>query len=86
MIEQQSDYFLVAVFGVGLFDRSWLLRGFNDAPMDAVPEPDFYIEFIEELTNHQLTVIEQLLDLPVDGILCADHWGYQHGVLLGPER
>jgi uroporphyrinogen decarboxylase len=29
---------------------------------------------------------ERLLDLPVDGPMFGDDWGYQRSVLLGPER
>jgi uroporphyrinogen decarboxylase len=85
-IEKQGDYFLVAMFGVGVFDRSWWLRGFTEALMDAVAEPDFYAELIEQLADHQLTIIEQLVELSVDGIMFLDDWGYQSGILLGPER
>jgi uroporphyrinogen decarboxylase len=85
-IEQQAGYFLVAMFGVGVFDRSWWLRGFTEALMDAVAEPDFYAELIEQLADHQLAIVEQLVELPVDGIMFLDDWGYQRGILLGPER
>jgi uroporphyrinogen decarboxylase len=85
-IEQHQDCFLVAEFGIGLFERSWALRGFENALMDVVAHPDFYEELIERLTNHQAEIITRLLELPVDGILFADDWGYQQGVLIGAER
>jgi uroporphyrinogen decarboxylase len=85
-IEQEKDYFLVAGFGFGLFERTWALRGFDEAMMDAAGNPGFYDELVEAVTNHQLDIIERLLELPVDGIMFSDDWGYQNGVLLGPER
>lgn len=85
-IEEQKDHFLVIGFGVGLFERSWALRGFEDAMMDTVVNPGFYEELIERLTDHQMEIVERLLALPVDGILFADDWGYQQGVLIGAER
>ena len=85
-IEQQKDHFLVASLGFGLFERTWTLRGFNEALIDAAANPDFYDELVEQVTDHQLTIIERLLELPVDGIMFSDDWGYQRGVLLGPER
>jgi uroporphyrinogen decarboxylase len=84
--QEWKDHFLVAGFGFGLFERTWTLRGFNEALMDAAIDPDFYDELVEQVTDHQLTVIERLLELPVDGIMFSDDWGYQQGVLLGPER
>ncbi len=85
-IEMHRDHFLVASFGFGLFERTWTLRGFNEALMDAAGDPDFYDELVEQVADHQLTIIERLLELPVDGIMFSDDWGYQQGVLLGPER
>lgn len=76
-IEQQRDYFLVAGFGFGLFERTWALRGFNEALMDAAADPGFYDDLVEAIAEHQLEVIEQLLQLPVDGIMFSDDWGYQ---------
>ena len=85
-IEEQKDRFLVIGFGTGLFERSWALRGFEDALMDIVAHPGFYEEFIERLTDHQMEIVERLLKLPVDGILFADDWGYQQGVLIGAKH
>jgi uroporphyrinogen decarboxylase len=77
---------MVAGFGFGLFERTWALRGFNNALMDAAGDPDFYDELVERVTEHQMQILDHLLDLPVDGIMFSDDWGYQRGVLLGPER
>ena len=85
-IEQQRGHFLVIDFGAGLFERSWGLRGLENALMDTVAHPDFYEELIERLTDHQMEIVGRLLELPVDGILFADDWGYQQGVLVGAER
>ncbi|NIV34874.1 MAG: hypothetical protein GWN58_37090 [Anaerolineae bacterium] len=85
-IERQKDRFLVIGFGTGLFERSWGLRGFENALIDVVVHPDFYEELIERLTDHQMEIVERLLALPVDGILFSDDWGYQQGVLVGAER
>jgi len=85
-IKRQEDHFLVIGFGTGLFERSWGLRGFEETMMDIVVHPDFYEELIERLTDHQMEIVERLLEFPVDGILFADDWGYQQGVLIGAER
>jgi len=84
--DEMRDYFLVAGIGFGLFERTWALRGFTEALADAAAEPEFYDALVEAIANHQMQVIEQLLELPIDGIMFSDDWGYQHGVLLGPKR
>lgn len=85
-IAAQQGYFLVTGFGFGLFERTWTLRGFDGALMDAAGDPDFYDELVERCAEHQMAVMERLLALPVDGIMFSDDWGYQRGVLLGVER
>jgi uroporphyrinogen decarboxylase len=85
-IEQHKNHFVVIGFGFGLWERAWALRGFDNALMDTAAEPAFFEELIEQIANHQLQIVERLLELPVDGIMFSDDWGYQRGVLIGPER
>jgi len=85
-ILDSPDHFWVVGFGFGLFERTWTLRGFNEALMDAAGDPGYYAALTERVAEHQLEIIEHLLTLPVDGIMFSDDWGYQQGVLLGPER
>ncbi|MBI4786403.1 MAG: hypothetical protein HY782_05085 [Chloroflexi bacterium] len=85
-IAQHPDHFIVMGFGLGLWERTWALRGFEQALMDAAAEPDAFEELIEQVANHQLAIIARLAELPIDGIMFADDWGYQQGVLLGPAR
>ena len=85
-IREQNDHFLVCFFGFGLFERSWTLRGFEDAMMDMVANPEFYDELIGRIADHQCAIMERVLELPIDGIMFSDDWGYQQGLLMGAER
>ena len=84
-IQSFPDHFLAARLGLGLFERSWALRGFEEVLIDSASNPGFYAELLEMLTEHQLALVDELLQLPVDGILFSDDWGYQQGMLLSPE-
>jgi uroporphyrinogen decarboxylase len=85
-IQKYSDHFVVIGFGFGLWERTFTLRGFEDALLDAAGNPGFFDELIGQVAAHQMEIVEHLLELPVDGILFSDDWGYQDGVLLGPDR
>jgi len=85
-IAKLKNYFVVAGFGFGLFERTWAIRGFENVLMDSIAEPKFYQELVERVTALQIEVVEELLTLPVDGIMFSDDWGDQRDVLLGPER
>ena len=85
-IQREKDRFLVAAYGFGLFERSWVLRGFENVLMDVVVNTDFYEELLDKLLDHQMEILDRLLKLPVDGIWFFDDWGFQQGVLIGPDR
>ncbi len=42
--DKYKDSFLIGHLGWGLFERSWNLRGFENALVDAATQPDFYEE------------------------------------------
>lgn len=85
-VEQNKHRFTVVGFSSGLWERAWAMRGFDNALMDVAAAPDFFAELIEQIADHQLKIVERLGELPVDGIMFGDDWGYQRGVLIGPER
>ncbi|MGI6381575.1 MAG: uroporphyrinogen decarboxylase family protein [Anaerolineae bacterium] len=85
-IAQEPDRFWVAGLGFGLFERTWCLRGFENALADAAADPAFYAELVEAVAAHHAAILAKLMELPLDGIKFSDDWGYQQGVLLGPER
>ena len=76
----------MAAYGFGLFERSWVLRGFENVLMDVVVNADFYEELLDKLLDHQMEILDRLLKLPVDGIWFFDDWGFQQGVLIGADR
>ena len=84
--EEKADSFLVGDLGWGLFERSWTLRGFENALIDAAVNEDFYAEMLDRLVALYLAFVDYTADLPVDAIMFGDDWGDQRGVILGPDR
>jgi len=85
-IAATPESFHIGHLGWGLFERSWNLRGFENALMDTIAEPDFYAEVLDKLTELYLQFVAYTVDLPIDGILFGDDWGDQRGVIIGAER
>ncbi len=86
LIDEKKDHFLVTSIGFGLFERSWNMRGFENALMDSVANPDFYQELIERIFEQQMMLLDRLLTLPLDGILLGDDFAHQNGIMIGVER
>jgi uroporphyrinogen decarboxylase len=82
---QQRGQFVVVSTGFGLFERSWTLRGFENALTDMLLHPTFYHELLDGILEIHLQLIERLVKLPIDGILLSDDWGEQRGVIMGPR-
>ncbi|MEW5816614.1 MAG: uroporphyrinogen decarboxylase family protein [Spirochaetota bacterium] len=86
ILNNSTDAFTAAGFDFGLFERSWTLRGFENGLMDSVAEPAFFRQLIDRIFTQQMEILEELVTLPIDGIMFSDDWGGQQGILLGPER
>lgn len=83
---EKADSFQIIHIGWGLFEHSWRIRGFENAMMDAITEPEFYAALLDRLTDLFLAFVDVWTDVPADAIMFGDDWGFQQGVLLGPER
>jgi uroporphyrinogen decarboxylase len=86
IIAEKSDRFVVGLFYFGLFERSWMLRGFENVLVDSILNQAFYEELLDRILEMQLRLVDQLLELPIDGVYLGDDWGDQRGVILGPDR
>jgi len=86
IIEGNRDKFILGQIHFGPFERSWMLRGFENVLMDSILHPAFYEDLLDRIVELQLPLIDKLCQLPIDGVFFGDDWGDQRGVILGPER
>lgn len=78
--------FLFGKLGMALFERAWSIRGMEQLLRDMVVRPDFVEELLDRiLYEWNLPIIDQQLDLGVDGFYFADDWGSTMGLLFSPE-
>ncbi len=82
----RAGKFVMAVVSYGLFERSWIMRGFENVLMDMALQPAFVEELLDGITEFLLGAIERFVQLPLDGIQTGDDWGHQRGLIMGKER
>lgn len=82
---KKNGQFIVATTGLGLFERSWAMRGFENALTDMLLNPDFYHALLDEILNIQIEYIQRLGSLAIDAVLLSDDWGDQRSVIMGPR-
>lgn len=78
--------FTMMGFGFGLFEKTWALRGFENALLDIAAEPAFYADLVATIAEHQQAIIGRLLQTRIDGVYFSDDWGDQRGVIIGADR
>ena len=69
-----------------MWETYWGIRGFENALMDCVSEPDFFAELLDHLTDLYLDQLELFADIPADAFMFGDDWGDQRGTMIGPQR
>jgi uroporphyrinogen decarboxylase len=77
--------FIFGKLGMALFERAWSIRGMTELLMDLVIRP----EFVEDLLDHilhewNLPIVDQQLEIGVDGFYFADDWGSKTGMIFSP--
>ncbi len=86
LIEQKKNNKLVILqVSYGLFECSWMMRGFEHLFTDLLLHPDFCHGLYDLLLERHLELVDALLELDCDGIIFVDDYGDQRNVIIGPE-
>ena len=84
--ETYPNSFTLINMGWGLWESYWGIRGFENAMMDCVAEPDFFEEVMDRLTDLYLAQVAMCADIEADALMVGDDWGDQRDVMMGPDR
>ncbi len=92
IIEKNSKYFhnktnyaIVYHSGASIFERSWMLRGFNEFIIDLIKNPkfackimDIIMDFYEKILNETLIIIGKYIDI----VTITDDLSFQQGPII----
>ncbi|WP_369017575.1 uroporphyrinogen decarboxylase family protein [Thermatribacter velox] len=84
-VEKNRNKFLLLRQTYTLFERAWSLRGMENLLSDMVMNPDFVEDLLDHINYFNLRVIDQALDMGLDGVHFGDDWGWQQGLIMGPH-
>ncbi|MBN1351439.1 hypothetical protein JXJ21_18625 [candidate division KSB1 bacterium] len=68
-----------------LFERLWMLRGFENMLMDPFLFPKEWSRLRDSIVEFNLCIIDQWVQRGVHGIFFSDDWGSQNGLLIHPD-
>lgn len=82
-----SDRIRLCGFAMGLFERSWFLRGFENVMMDMVQNPGFVEDLLDGILDIHLRVMELIAErIPIDAYFGGDDVSDQRGIMMGIKR
>jgi uroporphyrinogen decarboxylase len=84
-LETRGDRYVQSMVWFTIFERLWLLRGFENALMDPYLEAANFTRLRDMIVEIDLAMIDQWLERDVDGIFFSDDWGTQDTLLMNPD-
>ena len=84
-LKQRGDCYVQAVVWFTLFERLWMLRGFNNMLMDPYIDEEDFSRLRDRIVEYNLVIIDQWVRRGVDAVFFSDDWGCQRGLLMNPD-
>jgi uroporphyrinogen decarboxylase len=84
LLKNRGDRYTLAHVELTLFERMWLLRGFENALVDPYLEPGQFARLRDKILEFDLAMIDEWLKRGVDGFFFTDDWGSQQSLLIRP--
>jgi len=82
----RSQYLVQGFVEMGLFERSYLLLGMEEALMAYVTEPEKMFDLLSTLADYKIELISRFHEtVQLDMVWYGDDWGTQDGLFLSPE-
>ena len=85
LIDSNEDRFVVAGFGMSLWERAYILVGMEKLMIALLDNERFADMLFDRILEWNLRVIEKFCSFDADAIIFGDDFGQQHGLMLGPE-
>jgi len=85
LMEKNKNLYHLGVVWFTLFERLWMLRGFNNLLIDPFTNINEFSRLRDNIVDFNLGLIKQWLKLGADGIFISDDWGGQQKLLVNPD-
>jgi uroporphyrinogen decarboxylase len=67
-----------------LFERLWMLRGFENMLMDPYLNESDFCSLRDRIVEYDMALIDKWIERGVHGVFFSDDWGCQKGMLMSP--
>ncbi len=80
----ECDKFVTA-HGIFIFSALRDARLMPNALADTIVEPEAVVEFMDRISDHEVSVIKSIAGCGIDGWMFGDDWGTQDRTFISPE-
>jgi len=84
-LESRSDRYVQALVWFTLFERLWMLRGFENMLMDPYLNEREFCRLRDRIVEYNLAIIDRWVEHSVHAVFFSDDWGCQRGLLVNPD-
>ena len=84
-MRRSEDYYRLASLCLSGFTIYTFLRGFENAMLDFVAEPEKAGELMDRIVAFENRLIRQAAERGFDGVHFADDWGTQSNLIISPD-
>ncbi|MDW7681962.1 MAG: hypothetical protein SCK70_15475, partial [bacterium] len=84
-LKQRGERYVQSVVWFTLFERLWMLRGFDNMLMDPYMDRDNFSRLRDRIVEYNLAIIDQWVKRKVSVVFFSDDWGCQRGLLMNPD-
>ncbi|HNR29455.1 MAG TPA: uroporphyrinogen decarboxylase family protein [Candidatus Hydrogenedentes bacterium] len=79
-----EGYYLLAGLGITGFNLYTFLRGFGEAMLDFIAEPERAMALMDRIMDFEMGLTSLAAEAGFDGVHFADDWGGQESLLIAP--
>ena len=84
-LKERGDRYVLSQVWFTLFERLWMLRGFEDMLMDPYTNENEFCRLRDAIVEFNLAMIDQWVERGVHGVFFSDDWGCQKSLLMNPD-
>lgn len=82
----REEHLICGIVELGLFERSYLLLGMENALIAYITEPDLMEEMIAAIADFKIAVIKRFHEVAnLEMVWFGDDWGTQNNLFMAPE-
>ncbi|MCZ7547391.1 MAG: hypothetical protein M5R40_29470 [Anaerolineae bacterium] len=85
LLQARGDRYVQARVWFTLFERLWMLRGFENVLVDPYLDEVQFGRLRDRIVEYNLSIIDQWIARDVDSVYFSDDWGSQRGLLISPD-